>query len=483
MSMGNGEAELRWSVSGHVTETRYTLLLTCFTRLEKIPNNGMLRCRGLLNGERIIITSPTALSKIATDTFTFVKPNILKLLAGRVLGMGLVLVNRDVHRAQRKLFLPPFAPKHIHDLTPTFWRKSREVTEKMCEEIYGDSNSAEAVFEIGDWAARVALDIITLTGMGKDFGAIQDHDAPLASVNMKVLEPTLGHVLIAILRGYLPARFVEALPIKSNHDQANAMHTIRGVCRDLLRDKKKKTTDSKDILNVCLKYGEIAGVNEEEVIDQMTTFLGAGHETISVGITWAVYMLSLHQEWQQKIRDEIRSTMPALDSPMVEKTRVESLPLLRAFIEEVLRWYPPIPTTMREPYEDTELDGLVITKGTRIIVPIKAINREEKFWGPESRKFKPERWLKEDGKTFDSTGGLTSKYGHLSFMQGPRSCVAAGFARAEMVCVLAAWVGRFAFDLKDERFRDERNMETSNGNLSAKPLHGMHVKVRVLDGW
>jgi cytochrome P450 len=451
-------------------------------RQETIPNDGMIRTRGLLNGERIIVTSATALAKIATNPFIFVKPNILRLLTGRVLGLGLVLVNRDVHRQQRKLFLPPFAPKHIYDLTPTFWRKSREVTQKMCTEIRGNTNSLEAVFEIGDWAARVALDIITLTGMGKDFGAIQDHDAPLATVYMKVLEPTLGHVLVAILRGFFPARLVEALPIKSNHDQANAMHTIRGVCRDLLREKKRKTTDSKDILNVCLKYGEIAGVNEEEVINQMTTFLGAGHETISVGITWAVYMLSIHQDWQQRIRDEVRSNVPALDNPLMDKTQVDTLLLLRAFIEEVLRWYPPIPTTMREPFEDTELDGQVITKGTRIIVPIKAINREEKFWGPDSRTFNPERWLKDDN-TFDSTGRVTTKYGHLSFMQGSRGCVAAGFARAEMICVLAAWVGRFEFDLADEKFRDEKNMETSNGNLSAKPLHGMHVRVRVLDGW
>jgi cytochrome P450 len=93
----------------------------------------------------------------------------------------------------------------------------------------------------------------------------------------------------------------------------------------------------------------------------------------------------------------------------------------------------------------------------------------------------PERWLKKDN-TFDPKGGVTTKYGHLSFMLGARGCVAAGFARAEMVCVLAARVGRFEFDLAGESFRDEKNMETSNGNLSAKPLHRMHVRVRLLDG-
>lgn len=68
-------------------------------------------------------------------------------------------------------------------------------------------------------------------------------------------------------------------------------------------------------------------------------------------------------------------------------------------------------------------------------------------------------------------------------MQGPRSCVAAGFARAEMVCVLAAWVGRFEFELVDGRLKDEANMETSQGNVSTKPLHGLYVRTSIVEGW
>ena len=68
-----------------------------------------------------------------------------------------MLTERDVHRQQRKLFMPPFAPKHIRDLIPTFWRKSREVTQKMRVEA---GPTRQATFEIGDWAARVGLDII-----------------------------------------------------------------------------------------------------------------------------------------------------------------------------------------------------------------------------------------------------------------------------------------------------------------------------------
>lgn len=327
--------------------------------------------------------------------------------------------------------------------------------------------------------------------MGRDFGAIQDRDAPLAKVYGKVLEPTLGHVIVAILKGWFPSNLVEMLPIKSNHDQATAYFEIRRVCLDLLREKKLKIKEGKedpgkDILSVCLKYEETAGADEEEVLQQMTTFLAAGHETTSVGITWAIYMLILHKDWQEQLREEIRATMPTLDDESLEASheQLEQLPLLRAFIEEVIRWYPPIPTTMREPYEDTELDGRIVYQGTRVVIPIKAINRAEHFWGPDSRTFNPSRFLNEDGKTFNSGGGVSSKFGHVTFWQGPRQCVAQGFARTEMVCVLAALIGRFEFlETEDGRMMDESNMETSNGNLSAKPLHGMRVRVRALDGW
>jgi len=329
-----------------------------------------------------------------------------------------------------------------------------------------------------------------LAAMGRDFGAVQDRGAPLAKVYAKVLEPTLGHVVVALLKGWLPAALVEMLPIKSNHDQAEAYYEIRRVCLDLLREKKQniaegKEDPGKDILSVCLKYEETAGADEEEVLQQMTTFLAAGHETTSVGITWAVYMLVLHQDWQTRLREEIRAAMPPLDNEGLDASheQLENLPALRAFIEEVIRWYPPIPTTMREPYEDTELDGRMVHKGTRIVIPIKAINRAEHFWGPDARTFNPSRWLKDDGKTFNASGGVTSKFGHVTFWQGPRQCVAQGFARTEMLCVLAALIGRVDFmRTEDERMMDEGNMETSNGNLSAKPLHGMKVRMKALDG-
>ena len=77
------------------------------------------------------------------------------------------------------------------------------------------------------------------------------------------------------------------------------------------------------------------------------------------------------------------------------------------------------------------VNQLQIGAGTPFIVPIRAINRSEKFWGSDAKEFKPERWL-------DQESGLTSKskeytgYHHLlSFTGGPRICLGRLFAVTE----------------------------------------------------
>lgn len=52
-----------------------------------------------------------------------------------------------------------------------------------------------------------------------------------------------------------------------------------------------------------------------------------------------------------------------------------------------------------------------------------------------------------------------------------------------MACVVAAWVGRFEFVLRDEKELDEKNVVVSGGAFSAKPLKGIWVKAKIVEGW
>lgn len=464
-------------------------------RLREIDNDGFIYYRSLLNSQRIVITTPALVGEICTRVDEFVKPVIARGIAGRILGEGLVLSELEKHKQQRRIFLPIFAPRHIREMFPIFWGKTRELTQKMTQVALSDAHR-EAVFEVGHWASRGALDIVTMATIGEDFGSIQDENATLAKTFRKAIEPSRGYIVLAMLEIWLPAWLVHILPNKMNRTMGESVPILRDLCRRLLRERRQqaleKSSHGKDLLSLCFHYEEVAQANEEEVIDQMTTFLAAGHETISVGITWAVYMLCLYPEWQTLLREEARAHLPdpnanidhsnESQSRMATSADVDNMPLIQAFINEVLRWYPPIPQTMRETLQDTVIGGRVIPKGTWIALPIKGFHRDERVWGPDASQFNPRRWLNADGSV-NINGGCQNKYFNLAFMQGSRSCVAQGFSKAEMACVIGALVGSFSFELVDSDLLDESRMEIAVGSLSARPLHGLDVKFKYLDGW
>lgn len=471
--------------------------------MNTLKHNGYIYYRAIFNSERILVADPEGLNEIATRIYDFPKPLVAPNLAEQLLGIGLVLSEGEQHKQQRRAFLPSFAPRHIREMYPLFWSKAREVTEKLStlmreHELQQKQQGLEAqpwTFEAGHWAARMGLDVITLAATGQDVGCIEDENAPMSLILSSILRPTREFFAMGVAKWYLSPLLVESLPLKLNREATYGRGVMRASIRKQLRERRKLLAESgslpgKDLLSVCLRYEEVRQCSEEEVIDQMMTLLSGGHETVAVGITWAIYMLCLHQDWQRRLREEVRAHFPRpddlLSSGPVATELENEMPLLQAFILEAWRRYPPIPMTQRQAARDTHLGELFIPKNTRLIIPISGMCRDERFWGPDAAEFRPERWLTtaEDGTTkLLTTGGVNNKYGNLMFMHGQRSCVGAGLAKAETAVLVGSWVGRFEFDLADEHFRDERNMEVSGGGLSGKPVHGLHVKIQAVDGW
>ena len=148
---------------------------------------------------------------------------------------------------------------------------------------------------------------------------------------------------------------------------------------------------------------------------------------------------------------------------------------LHATCSEVLRLYAPVPVTLRVAARDTTLLGTYVKKGTPLMLCIWAINTSKELWGPDAAEFNPDRWI---GPGKSGNGGAESAYAFMTFIHGPRSCIGQSFARAEFACLVAALVGTFSFELADE----DKEMKIKGG-ITARPMGGLKVRMKHIQGW
>ncbi|RHZ54628.1 cytochrome P450 [Aspergillus thermomutatus] len=451
----------------------------------KVPNNGLIRYYIMGNLERVFLTNPKALGELlVTKVYEFPKPQMVRQSLARVTGKhGVLLVEGDEHKKQRKNLMPAFSYRHIKDLYPTFWSKSIEMVKLIEKDLHNRADTKDNIVRVSDWASRATLDIIGVAGMDHDFGSLHDANNDLTKHYQRLLEePSLAMRIIFVI-GILVAnlRVMQSLPLRRNREIRESSLYIRDVARQMIREKeaKMKKQDSAatgtDIVSVALESGAFT---EEELVDQMMTFLAAGHETTSTALQWSVYALCKHPDVQTRLREEIRAHLPPISvehpEPLSAAT-LDSLPYLNAFCNEVFRFYPSVPGTVRDAAKDTTLVGYPIPKGTRIIVSPKVINHSKELWGPDADQFNVERWL---GPGRANTGGASSNYSFLTFLHGPRSCIGQGFAKAELACLVAATVGRFQMELKDPGAKLEVRL-----SATVAPKDGVLARFTPLKGW
>ncbi|KAJ5669721.1 Cytochrome monooxygenase FUM15 [Penicillium macrosclerotiorum] len=451
--------------------------------IKAMPDEPLIRYYIVGNLERILPTSTKALSELlVTKVYDFEKPLTVRQSLRRVVGDGILLAEGEEHKIQRKNLLPAFAFRHIKDLYPVFWAKSVEMITVIQEDLESRKSPDDNTIQVRNWASRATLDIIGVAGMDHDFDSLSNPSNKLNQSYQKIFtSPSLLTKLLFLL-GMLLGNIsvIQKLPTQRNKNLTEGSQVIRDVARQMIQQKKSKMKDPNamtgvDIISVAIQNGVF---DEENLVDQLMTFLGAGHETTASAMQWAVYALSKNPDIQKRLREEIRANLPSPaddnSGPMYAAT-IDQLPYLHAVCNEILRFHPSVPATIRTAVRDTTLAGKPIPKGTFLILAPEVINKLKSLWGPDADKFNPDRFMGE-GKA--NTGGATNNYAFLTFLHGPRSCIGQGFAKAELACLLAATVGRFHMELK---YPDQK-LEVREGATVA-PKDGVLAKFTPLPGW
>lgn len=261
---------------------------------ENVPNDGLIRY-SMWFEERVLLTNPKVLSEVlVTKNYDFIKPKHFRSALGRTLGIGILLAEGEEHKTQRKNLMPAFAFRHIKDLYPLFWSKSREMTDCLAEaskdttsqrptsaektdspvqdeeKAETEPQHAPGVIDVGNFSSRATLDIIGLTGMGRDFDSLHDQNNKLNQTYRIMFNPGRVGRIMQLLGIFLPFWLIKRLPVKRNADLNGASVYIKDQCRDMIAKKrakmsKKERTDV-DIISVALESG---GFTDEDLVNQM----------------------------------------------------------------------------------------------------------------------------------------------------------------------------------------------------------------------
>ncbi|KAJ7697842.1 cytochrome P450 [Mycena rosella] len=204
-------------------------------------------------------------------------------------------------------------------------------------------------------------------------------------------------------------------------------------------------------------------LTNDEIAEQTSVFLVAGHETTATTLAFGLLELGRNPEFQEKLREELNARQG--------NVAYDSLPLLNAFIKEVLRVYPAAALRERVALKDEIIplsEGIIATTGQRITqIPIRkgdlvmlalaSYQRLQSLWGDDADSFNPYRWIY--GKVHQGEA-----IGPLSFFGGPHVCPGWRFAILEMQVILAELIRKFLFtlpanDIKCVRLCVARNWE------------------------
>ncbi|KAK2865020.1 hypothetical protein FQN49_003983 [Arthroderma sp. PD_2] len=440
-----------------------------FINNAKFNTCGMMRMKSMFHlSDTILLTDPGAFNEVLSrHCYDYIKPPKRSMFVERITGRGLAIAERAEHKFQRKSLRPAFQGHVIKELVPKMWLKSLEFAEFMASK----SKAAGGAIEFNSFVSSVTLDIIGVAAFDEDFKSLNSSANELAATFRKVLEPTWELISYFAACMLLPSWISIRLPMAGNKTLAASKAKLLSLCRQLLVDKKAVfQADGKSsitVLSTLLKNGDLS---DDRIREQMLTFLVAGHETTSTATTFAVYLLATHPEVQDKLRDELIGVLSQYRPDEITVQVLDSIPLLAAIASETLRLWPVVPLPLRVAIKDTTIQGVTIPKGTRVDMSTLAANRLESIWGADAADFKPERWLDEGNSTFGGTNNPLVN--NIPFLFGPRGCIGQNFARAEVRCLLAAFVERFKFEM----LHPDKELVIA-GAIGIKPLGGLHLRI------
>ncbi len=395
--------------------------------VESIPRagyeEGLTRIKGAVS-DLLLVCEPDVIGEILVEKAgAFSRDPVTRRSFAPMIGdNSLFLAEGADWRWQRRAVAPIFRHETLLSFVPVFAAMAQRQVERWRAAQCGVPVDAAAAM------TRTTFDIVVETILGGSAGL----DAERYGQELTVTFETIPWHLI-----YAMFSLPDWVPFPHRRRANQARDFLHREVRRIVENRRAKPSPHPDLLDLLLaardpETGRM--MSDTEVVQNLLTFITAGHETTAVALTWTLWLLAKDQATQARVADEIAAV--AGTGP-ITASEVEGLSFCRQVIEEAMRLYPPAAAITRMPKAAMTLGGEHIGPRTRVHIPVFALHRNERLWDYPNA-FDPDRFAAAEVKK-------RSRYAFLPFGGGPRICIGTGFAMLEAATILATMVRAFRF--------------------------------------
>ncbi len=380
-----------------------------------------------IGGPLVIANDPGLIRHVLVDNVKNYKmARVRQLILRPILRDGLLTAEGEVWKRTRKAMAPVFTPRAIDAFADPMLTRA---------EAFADRYAAGGRTEIARDMTMLTYDILAETLFS---GEIASEPGTFQREVDRLFE-TMGRVDPLDILGapsWLP-RFTRIRGRK-------ALAFFRGIVKDTMAMRREQLARDRahaptDFLTLLLDTAGPNGLTDDEIEDNIITFIGAGHETTARALGWTLYLLS-QAPWE---RDRVEAEVDALmaDRPQPSEW-LDRMPYARAAFEEAMRLYPPAPSINREAIAPDRYGDFEIPRGAQVLVMPWTLHRHRRHWErPDA--FIPSRFWPENREAID-------RFQYLPFGVGPRICIGAAFAMQEAMIALAVLMSRYRFDAAED---------------------------------
>ena len=341
-------------------------------------------------------------------------------------------------RLHRKIVAQGLDVKHQKE----FYEPMLVILERLHNKWSKDAESGEP-FDIQRDLLRFTVDITATLAFGIEMNTLEQEGSAIQD-HMEKVFPMIFY------RINQPIQWHKVFKRKADKEFDAAVREMNKLVDEFISKGQQKLKDTPSLRenpsnlleSILIAADEEGTFSLEEVRGNLLTLLMAGEDTTAHTLSWLMYLLTIHTEAQEGLREEADKILG--DDPWLsDYSANNSLKYTEAVALESMRFKPVAPVMLFQATQDMEIEEFTIRKGQKILTQWRSAALKNEYFS-QAESFKPERWLKESKCPVHNTEAFTP------FGSGPRYCPGRNLAILEVRMVLSMLFKNFEIEMVTE---------------------------------